>query len=264
MTSPGTGERFGRFLTAIEPTQSELRVADMRVQRITSRLEADFAVSRVVAVGSHWKGTAVRRYSDVDLFAVFSREEARKWSPALGSATLVGRVRRSIASSYPATTLRIDKQAVRVSFQQGAHAIDVVPAIFERFDATNRVPVYQIPDTGGGWLNTAPDLHKRFLDAAHQRSGRKLKALVRMLKWWASSRFSTAGLSSLYAEWFAISSAIPVHYTYQEALTSIFDAMTQTGLPPLSDPYGISTHSVEAARTSFQHNESPRVFRRLG
>lgn len=254
MTPPSPGERLKRLLAGIEPTEPEALAAERRLERITTRLETDFTVHRVSTVGSHWKGTAVRRYSDVDLFVAFARDEARKWSPALGSATLIGRVRRSVAVTYPRTSLRIDKQAVRVSFEQGSHAIDVVPAIFERFDSRHGAPIFSIPDGGGGWITTAPDLHKRLVDEAHQRSGRKLKALVKMLKWWGSSRFATSSFSSLYAEWFVISCGVPVAYTYQEALYAVFEAMTRTRLAPLGDPFGISSHAVRPARTSAQHS----------
>lgn len=244
-----TSERLRSFLAAIEPTEKELSVAQRRVDRLTARLSTDFTVRRVLAVGSHWKGTAVRGISDVDLFVVFSRDEARKWSPKLMSSTLIGRVRRSVAATYPNTALRIDKQALTVGFEQGAHSIDVVPAIFDRFTQSPSVPVYLIPDGDGDWLATAPELHKRFVDNAHQRSGRKLKSLVRMLKWWAGSRGGTRALSSLYIEWFITTCSIPVDYTYQMAMAQVFADMAKRGLPPLDDPYGISDQPVRAART---------------
>lgn len=246
------GERLARFLRAIAPSASELADADQRVGRIKDRLRSDFQVSRVLTTGSHSKGTAVRQYSDHDLFVVFSRDEARKWAPTGSSETLIGRVRRSILSSYPSTSLRIDKQAVRVAFEQGAHAIDVVPAVFDSFDPQYRAPVYLIPDGIGAWLRTAPDLHKRLVDDAHERSGRKLKGLIRMLKWWAASRTSTSAVSSLYMERFAIWTAIPVGYTYQQSLRAVFSKIAQSKAPDLSDPYQVSQTPAHAVRTSLQ------------
>lgn len=222
------------------------------MDRITGRLKRDFSVDRVERVGSHAKGTAVRGFSDVDLFAVFSRDEARKWAPSLTSSTLIRRVRRSVAVTYPTTSLRIDRQAVRIAFEQGAHAIDVVPAIFHEFDARHGAPIFLIPDGQSGWLRTAPELHKRLVEEAHTQSGRKLKALVRMLKWWGAARASTAAFSSLYAEWFVIACEIPVHYRYQEALAAAFDGMVRARLAPLQDPYGVSDRAVTAGKTSLQ------------
>ncbi len=123
-------ERFQRLLARIEPTDRELEKATRRVGDIRTRLERNFVVKRFLTVGSHWKGTAVRRYSDVDVFVVMSRDEARKWSPELASTTLLNRIRKDLRKKYTQTAVRKDKQAAVVRFEQGAHAIDVVPAIF--------------------------------------------------------------------------------------------------------------------------------------
>jgi hypothetical protein len=252
MASILPGERLARFLRAVLPTEREVEIAQGRAARIAARLQNDMVVKRAIAVGSHWKGTAVRRYSDYDLFVVFSREEARRWAPTMTSNTLIGRVRRSIIASYPSTSLRIDQQAVKVSFEHGAHAVDVVPAVFDRFSEEHSAPVYQIPDGQGRWLTTSPDLHKRLVDDAQQRSGRKLKSLVRMLKWWSASRLTTYPLSSLYLEWFAIYCAIPVAYTYQESLAFVFKTLADTRLPPLSDPFAVSQVPVRPVATAGQ------------
>ena len=217
------------------------------------------AVRRAIAVGSHWKGTAVRRFSDHDLLVVFSRDEARKWAPSLKSTPLIGRVRRSIGESFPSTTLRIDKQAVCVAFEQGAHAVDVVPAVFDHFSEEHSAPIYTIPDGFGGWLTTAPDLHKKLIDDAHARSGRKLKSLVRMLKWWSSSRIATSRISSLYLEWFVIFCAIPVGHTYQEALAAVFEGMVRSRLPPFREPFGISSTALAPVKTNAQHVSALRI-----
>jgi hypothetical protein len=247
-----TSERFRRFLAAIEPTNAELEAAFRRAQRIQRRLEDDFVVRRPMAVGSHWKGTAVRRISDLDLFVVFAREEARKWSLDLSSATLVRRVRNSVAKSYPDTTIRVDQQAVVVRFEQGAHAIDVVPATFETFLTDKRTPLYLIPDGNGGWKRTSPEPQKAYLDREHSRSGNKLKALVRMLKWWGGARGSTSSITSLYLEHLVAACQISLGLTYQHALARIFAIMAESRCPPLRDPTGISD-PFNVTRTRLQH-----------
>jgi hypothetical protein len=246
------GDRLSRLLEAIAPTTRELEAAEQRANRISTRLSKDFDIRRVSYVGSHSKGTAVRSYSDVDLLIVVSRDEARKWSPNFASSTLVARVRRSLASTYPQSSLRVDRQAVRIAFDSGDHAVDVVPAIFGDFDDKNRVPTFLIPDGKSGWLRTSPDLHRRLVDEADERAGRRVKPLVRLLKWWAASRALTSSLSSLYLEWFTIGCQIPVGTTYQQSLVQLFSAMVSSKLPPLQDPYGISEEPVRAARTGLQ------------
>lgn len=247
-----TSERLRRFFSAIRPTESEMAKAKQRAGVIRSRLERDFDTVEIKAVGSHWKETAVRRYSDYDLFAVFSRDEARKWArQSVSSSTLVGRVRRALASTYWQTALRIDKQAVTLSFAQGSHKVDVVPAVFHQFGRTSKVPMYLIPDGEGGWIETAPHLHRQYIDGAHKRSGLKLRALVRALKWWSACRTSTS-ISSLYLEWFAIGARVPVGYSYQVALAYLFETMLREDAPDLEDPFGISRRPLSATRTRTQ------------
>ncbi len=223
-----------------------------RLSRISRRLREDFDVPKLWTIGSHWKGTAVRRFSDFDLFVVLRREEVLKWSPNGGSTTILTRVRNSVRRSYPNTRLRIDQQAVLVPFEQGAHAIDVVPAVFESFDPASRSPVYLIPDGGGGWLRTAPEMQKKYLDEADLRAGRKLKGLVRLLKWWGAARTATSSLTSLYIEQFIAAYGVRIGPTYQEALAETLDTMARTGCPPLKDPLGISQHPFAAVKTPRQ------------
>jgi hypothetical protein len=140
-----------------------------------------------------------------------------------------------------------------VRFEQGAHAIDVVPAMFESFLAEKRTPSYLIPDGNGGWIRTSPEAQRAYLEQEHARSGKKLKALVRMLKWWGGSRASTTSFTSLYIEHFVAACRIPLDLTYQEALACVFAKMTESRCPPLSDPLGISDHPFVVARTRLQH-----------
>lgn len=224
----------------MEPTVSERSAAGGRVERMKKRLARDFDVRRFLLTGSHWKETAVRRFSDLDLFVVVSRDEARKWSADGSSSTLVTRVRNSVARSYPQTTIRRDKQAVAVRFEKGQHGIDIVPAVFDAFEESSRSPFYLIPGGAGGWIRTAPDLQKRYLEQEHGRSGRKLKSLVRMLKWWGGSRASTSSFTSLYIEHFVAAAGIPVGHTYQEALGELLALLCDHGARPVSDPLQIS------------------------
>ncbi len=240
MTRLSVPERFTRFLRQIAPTKVELQKAERRLTRIGNRLKGDFEVRRLHMMGSHWKGTAVRKYSDVDLFVVVSRDEARKWSPDLDSKTLLKRFRNSITRSFTQSTIRRDGQAMAVRFEQGAFAVDVVPAIFERFSTAAGVPLYLIPSGDGDWLRTAPDLQKRYFDAKDRESGGKLKYLVRMMKWWTMSRPGTAPLKSLYLEHFIIACNVPIGMTYPAALAECLDALATSGCSSLPDPMLIS------------------------
>lgn len=254
MSRLDVGERFQRLLSRIAPTQSEIDTAKQRAEQISTRLQKRFDIKRFSKVGSLWKGTAIRQHSDVDLFVVFARDEARKWSPDLNSGTLVRRVRNDLQSRYSATSVRRDGQAVVVRFQQGTHSIDVVPAIFDCFTQGSRAPVYLIPDGEGGWLQTSPELHRRYLEQRHETSGRKLKQLIRLMKWWSRSRFSTKALKSSYIEHFLAECPIHVGVSYQDLLADCLDRFVKHNCDPLHDPTGISRRCLHAGQTDNQED----------
>lgn len=245
-------EKFQVFLARIQPLPIQLKRASVRVDRLCVRIEKDFVVKKSLVVGSHWKNTAVRRLSDVDLFVVMAREEAKRWSPQLNSLTLIGRVARSVKLTYPNNVVRRDQQAVTVNFDQGDFKIDIVPAIFDSFSEEFKCPMYLIPDGEGDWQLTCPEAQKKLLEEEHQRSGNKLKSLVRMMKWWGVSRGSTASISSLYVEHFIPSCNIRLDWTYQEALAEIFTELCEHKCRPIEDPLEISEKPFRIAKTRLQ------------
>ncbi len=109
-----------------------------------------------------------------------------------------------------------------------------------------------IPDGQGDWLITAPDIQRKYLEQEHARSGRKLKSLVKILKWWSQSRTATHPLTSLYIEHFLAWCQIPVSYTYQEALAFCFGMLAKHRCPRIEDPMGVSDEPFRAARTTTQ------------
>jgi predicted nucleotidyltransferase len=197
MSHASVARRFQRLLADIIPAPRELERAERSIAGIRSRLASAFGVARATLVGSHKKGTAIRVHSDVDLFVVMRRDEARRGSFEVSSSTLLKRVRDDLQARYPTTTVRRDEVAVVVGFESGAFAVNVVPALFEAFRGQ---PIFRIPEGRGGWVSTAPDAQRAWLKAAHEASGRRLIPVVRMLKCWSSTRGSTWSLRSLYLE----------------------------------------------------------------
>jgi predicted nucleotidyltransferase len=74
--------RFKTLLDRIKPLQSEVDKARVHVALIRNRLSRYFDVRKSFLVGSHWKGTAIKTFSDIDVFVVMSRDEGRRW-PAM-------------------------------------------------------------------------------------------------------------------------------------------------------------------------------------
>ena len=69
----------------VQPLDSELINAKRHRGTARIRLAKSFDVSRIVPIGSHARGTAIRSYSDLDMMVVLRRNEA-KWSKPLMAA----------------------------------------------------------------------------------------------------------------------------------------------------------------------------------
>ncbi len=164
---------FQQKAVRVQPSEAALARARVHAQQIRRRLETSFEVKRIDLIGSHAKGTAIRGSSDLDLLAVMTREEARKWARDDSSRTLINRVGNDLRLRFPLTSVRRDGQAIVVRFQQGEFAVDVVPAIFARFGAA---PTYWIPDGGGAWTETSPAAQLKLLAEADAKSGGESRA----------------------------------------------------------------------------------------
>ncbi|HET7552695.1 MAG TPA: nucleotidyltransferase domain-containing protein [Gemmatimonadaceae bacterium] len=250
MSHPSVSLRFRRLLEDISPTRPELERVNRNVTAIRTRLNATFGVVRATVVGSHKKGTAIRTYSDVDVFVVLQRMEARWGSSDVSSTTLLKRIRDDLQARYPATAVRRDEVAVVVGFGSGEFAVDVVPALFDSFRGR---PIFRIPDGGGGWMPTAPDAQLKWLRAAHAASARRLIPVVRMLKWWSCTRAATASFRSTYLEaLLGCENVVGGPWSHAEALARAFSYLARSGLSQVADPAGISSDSLAPTRTPRQ------------
>lgn len=257
-TRAAVATRFAKFIGRIQPTPSAVTSAARRVSAIERRLATTFDVRRFVRVGSYWKGTAIRACSDLDLFLVVSRDEARWGGGYVASTTLLGRVRDQLRGRFPATPgIRRDGQAVVVAFSSGGPGIDVTPAFFDAALETGQ-PLYVIPDGDGGWLATSPDAQKRYLSDEDARSGGKLRRVVQIMKWWAQARANPLPLRSIHLEMLVASEGIArVVDGYSSILAAGFARLAERNGSAINDPLGVSGR-IPAAGTAAQKAELMR------
>lgn len=239
-THPQVSRRFHELIARIEPQPAEVRWARQRIGQIRDRLAQDLQVVRVVPIGSHVKGTAIRLHSDVDILAVLRRGEIRWGGDVIDPRTLLLKTKTSLRNRFWNSEMRRDGQAVVIPFEQGRHAVDVVPAIFNGPVAGG--VAFAIPDGLGGWLNTAPDLHARCVRAADKRSGRRLCRLIQLLKWWAESRSPAIPISSFFVE----NALVPADLwvgpaSYQRLLVLAFGVLGDACGGGVPDPTGVSS-----------------------
>lgn len=147
--------------------------------------------------------------------------------------------------------MRRDQQAVVVGFASQQQSLDVVPALFRRFEKLR--PIYVIPDGEGDWLETSPEAHNSYFSKSEEKSGGKLKKLIQLLKWWKFAREQPIPIQSFHLDLLLASSNICVGvkpYTY--CLYEAFKLLADRECRGLRDPVGIAgvvyTTGTEAQR----------------
>ena len=109
-----------------------------------------------------------------------------------------------------------------------------------------------IPDGSGSWLETSPEAHKRFFAAADERSGRKLRKLIQLLKWWKFSREQPIPIQSFHLDLLLANSGLCIGVkSYTHCLYEAFKLLADRECRGLHDPLGIAG-TVYAAQTDSQ------------
>lgn len=246
---------FRRLLLDIQPSERTNVLMNRHVEQIRTRVSSSFDVAKIALIGSHWKKTAVDRWSDADLLVVLRREEIRRWNTSGSSSGILRRVATQLKARYPQTSVRRDAQAVRVQFAASHIAIDVVPAQFHEFGTD---PSYLIPDGSGGWLVTSPSAQRRLLNRVQGASGGKLLRTVQLLKWWAASRTTTRSVSSLFIETLLIHVGAPPGLTYGQVITLVLDSLHKHRIPDLADPTELNPAGIRPCSTPIQRAQIER------
>jgi hypothetical protein len=244
-------ESFQSLIVRITPLQSELDNANGHADSIRARLQSSFKLKKFVIVGSHSRETAIRRYSDVDHFAVFSRDEFRWGNEYKSSNTVLNSIRDDLAQRFKQTPVHRDGPAVVASFGQGNYSVDVVPAMFWEMNKDNW-PIYYIPDGNGGWIPTSPELHNKYIRDADQRSRGKLKWTSQLVKFWRECRFPRIPIASFHLDLLLASQKVCEGVkSYAQCLTDAFRLLSTRDCRALQDPLGVS-NLVNAVKTDSQ------------
>lgn len=236
----GISALFTELLASIQPTDADFGRAQSHANSIETALRESFSVNRLSVVGSHSRGTAVRASSDVDYFAVVARDDVRWGDAYTSSETVLKNVRIALQDKFKNTEIRRDLQAVVVRFADGEDPVDVVPAVFLGMSANSR-PLYRIPNGKGGWLETSPEGHNKYIHDADKRSGRKLRGTALLLKHWRNCRATAVPIQSFHLELqLAAAGVCRVGMTYAECIAATLERFHVTGCQPIADPLGIS------------------------
>jgi len=245
-------QRFQTLLSRIETLPTEVAAGYKHADSVKARLAKSFALKKFVVIGSHVRGTAIRASSDVDFFAVISRDDVRWGEGYVRSSTTLDRVREDLSSRFWRTDTARDGQAIMLNFGSGS-AVDVVPAFF--WEMGSKWPIYQMPDGAGGWMPTNPEVHRSYLLRANLASGGKLRRTVQLLKFWRECRQPRIPLSSIHLELVLASERVCTGaQTHAQCLASAWQVLAERACRSLRDPLQIAG-LIPAAKTPAQQEQ---------
>lgn len=260
--------RFYKLLKEIQPKPEEVARGKRNLFTIKSRLSKSFKIARIVWVGSHLKGTAIRSYSDIDIFVVVRREEALWGGDLVKSSTLLGWLKEDLKERYPLTDIRRDGQAIVISFGQGEHCVDLVPALYHSPNKEG-FPLYLIPDGSNDWLITSPDAQLKYIKGKNEYTEGRLIKIVQLMKCWAYSRSPKVPMNSLYLETVLASFEMArgssrLSLILANAFTSIAGRAGRPILDPLAISEPISISKTETQKDLVQKSLDYSVSHALG
>lgn len=233
---------FDEFLVRLTPTERELDLARQHRDAVESRIRLA-GVREFLNSGSYIKGTAIRPFTDIDLFVGFDAAayEAEE-------ENVITRLHYHLNQSFPSSQVRLQTHSVGVIFADGLR-VDAVPG----FTVRSRPGYYRVRDRDDGrWITTSIRRHKEFFqkrsDADH-----RFRDLVRLVKYWKNCRrrkYSSFLVELLVAR--AFRDGIP--QGRDVALHAFFEWATEGGLRKpvmFTDYYTLDRVRIDSASPMF-------------
>jgi len=246
-----TAMSFQKLLNRVEPSASEQAAARQHANTIWTRLKSSFNLKRPLITGSFARGSSISKSSDIDLFAVFSRDDARWGESYKTSTAMLGNIKEDLRARYRSTDISIDGQAVVVNFSSSNIIVDVVPAIFWGV-TEKKQPLYLMPDGNGWWMQTSPDAYNGYLKKANENSGWKLRRTAQLLKYWRECRNVPVPISSFHIEMLLAAEGVCAGpKSYAECLTNALGLLAERECRDFRDPLGIGK-MIRATKSASQ------------
>ena len=245
-------DSFAKLVDKIQPSEREVERTAQHAKQIRTRLEQSYNLRKLFSAGSFPRQTFVHGSSDIDLFAVFSRDDLRCGERYVNSSTALSNLKQDLEGRYPSSAVYRDVHAVVVEFSD-AVKVDVVPSRFHGMTHVNR-PIYRMPDGNGDWMLTSPESHAGYIAEADGKSVGKLRRTAQLMKFWRQCRTPSVPLSSFHIEMLLAASRIcEGARSYATCVTELFQLLAQRECQGFRDPLQISGN-IGATR-SFQQRE---------
>lgn len=185
-------EGFRKFHRRLTPTGTESEAAKRHRKSIEACLKTKFGITGFFRSGSFGNGTSIRRFSDVDYFAVIPMR-----NPQQNSNYLLQKIRRVLDNRFPNTGVVVRSPAVILPFgTDECDTTEIIPA--NLIENTGDYGIYDIPDGNGGWIKSSPVAHSLYVNKVNVKLSRKVKPLIRFLKAW--KYYKNVPITSFYLE----------------------------------------------------------------
>jgi hypothetical protein len=178
-------DKFQKFCSDLRMDSGTVATVSYRYHRITQQLNESFRSlssenANSLYVGSYGRGTAIH-VSDIDMLYILPGSDYLRFNgySLNGQSAMLQEVRRSIAQTFPQTTLRGDGQVVVVEFSDGVR-FEIVPCFLNDDDS------FTYPDTnkGGHWKKTNPRPEIDAIRLMNAMTNKNLCRLCRMIRAW--------------------------------------------------------------------------------
>jgi hypothetical protein len=228
-------QAFGVFLEHLTPTEAERRAGAKHRASVRSALDAKLDTRRFVETGSFSHGTGIRGHSDIDALITLAAPRPES------SYTALNRVKEALRARFPLTLIKIRRPAVVVEFGGGYETWEVIPG-FVTGRGTMSQCVYDVPSPkpGTAWIDSAPDEHRSYVNAANRKPDPgDAKALARLLKAWKYYR--NVPISSFYLEMrCAQHMRANTSYVHVWDLCEVLESLHASQLAAMNDPSAAS------------------------
>jgi hypothetical protein len=246
-------DSFKLLLSSIEPTQGQINAAEQHLAAIKARLKAAFTLKDFLKTGSYSRGTYNKGSSDVDVFALVTRDDMRCGNNYVTSGTALERVKEELEDRFWNTRVYRDVHAIVVQFTDCR--VDVVPAFFAGVTEQNW-PLYSIPDGAGDWMRASPGLHNAWINQEDKAAGGKIRGTARLLKFWRECRSPRVPVSSFHIELGLASTGLCKGVkSYADCVTEMFQLLAQRECRAVKDPVNVSGY-VPAVKSESQRESA--------
>ncbi len=193
--------------------------------RNAAREVAPYSLTRHWLIGSYARGTAIRKYSDLDFMFEFHGATNIE---RVGSRPLLTAIKDCLDRSA-GTAVRVSEmqEVVQIEYRDGIH-LDILPAV--RCDSQG----YLIPDGRNGWQPTNPVIQEYYFKRQDDASRIQLPEFTRGMKYWNAAHGGL--LHSYHLESMVAQLAPQLNENYAVASFETFEEISRT--VSISDPAG--------------------------